>query len=343
MAVSFPGGLNTFVPSHEATGGLTIGFSRNPKRFKVLRYVKRVPVKKSVGYYLTITAEEAARIINTNLSEFVWADGEEAPMGNENTESFAYTPYTTIRYSFEFNLGQKAIDQADWKVLQVHAGIKAQQAMTALTQNVWNTAGTTGNWGANTGTATSLGGGLLDNSTTTTLYIKTLIQTVVENILKITLGVVQREDLVMVMNPTTAGKIAKSQEVVDQLKQSVYALPMLQQGEKFSNWGLPPELYGIPVTVEDAVKVTSKKGAATKTTAYVMPAGQIAFFARPGGLMGMEGIPEFSTMQIFSYEEMTVESKTDPDNRRTKGRVVDDNVPALVAPASGYLVTSATS
>lgn len=304
-----------------------------------------MPVKKSVGYYLTITAEEAARIIDTNLSTFVWADGEEAPMGNENTESFAYSPFTTVRYAFPFNLGQKSIDQADWKILQVHAGFKAQQAMTALTQNVWTTAATSGNWGSSTNTPAGLGFGYWDQSTSTTLYIKETIQAVVEAILQVTLGVVQREDLVMVMNPHTAGLVAKSQEIVDILKQSPFALPMLNQeaGGQFSNWGIPKELYGLPTVVEDAVKVTSKKGATTKTTSYVMANQQIAFFARPGGLMGMDGIPEFSTIQIFSYEEMTVEQKFDPDNRRTTGRVVDDNVPALVAPASGYLLTSATS
>lgn len=344
-APQYPGGYNTFVPSHEASGGLTIGFSRNPKKFKINRYCKRVPVKKSVGYYLTLTAEEAARIIDTNLSTFVWADGDEAPMGNENTESFLYSPYQTVRYAFPVNLGQKAIDQADWKILQAHAGFKAQQAMTALTQNVWNTAGTSGNWGSNTNTPAGLGYGYWDQSTSATLYIKETIQLVVEAILQVTLGVVQREDLVIVMNPHTAGLVAKSQEIVDILKQSPTAIEMIEQGRggRFSNWGLPTELYGLPTVVEDAVKVTSKKGASTKTTTYVMPNQQIAFFARPGGLMGMEGIPEFSTMQIFSYEEMTVEQKYDPDNRRTMARVVDDNVPALVAPAAGYLLTSATS
>ena len=62
------------------------------------------------------------------------------------------------------------------------------------------------------------------------------------------------------------------------------------------------------IVVEGAVKVTSKKGAATKTTGYCMPSQAAVVLARPGGLMGMEGIPEFSTIQGFFYEEFTVET-----------------------------------
>ena len=224
----------------------------------------------------------------------------------------------------------------------MHAGIAAQKAMTADTINVWTTLTTSANWGSNTDTATDLAGGLADAGSSTNPYLKILIQAVAEKILQATLGVVKRKDLVMVVNPNCAGKLAKSGEIIDLIKQSPDAYAMLRQDDQFNQWGLPPILYGIKVVVEDAIRVTSKKGA-SKTTAYCAPNQDIVFLARPGGIMGQEGIPQFSTCQIFSYEEMTVEQKNDPDNRRVLGRVVNDNTPALVAPASGYLVTSATS
>lgn len=344
MAAGYPSGFNTFVPSHEASGGLIVGFSRNPKSFKVNQYIKLVPVKKSVGYYLTITAEEAARVINANLSDFVWPDGAEAPMGNDNLESFAYTKFQTARYVFPFNLGQKAVDQADWQIVQVHGGIAAQKAMTARTVGVWNTIGTGANWGANTDTATNVAGGQLDVATTANPYIKKLFRSVAETILKATLGVVKREDLVCVLNPHTAGLISESAELIDHFKNNQFALAQIRQDAPNQNgmWGLPDVLYGVKIVVEDAVRVTSKKGA-TKATGYVCPAQTLTFMARPGGLVGMEGIPEFSTAQVFCYEEFTTETKSDPDNRRTQGRVVEDYVPALVAPAAGYMVTSATA
>lgn len=346
MAAGYPSGTNVFVPSHEASGSLIIGYSRNPKKFKINKYMKMVPVKKDVGYYLVITAEEAARVINAGLNDFVWSDGQEAPMGNDNLESFQFTKFATVRYAFPFNLGHKAIEQADWKILSVHAGFAAQKAMTARTINFWQTLNTAGNWAGNTNTATSLGGGQWDAATTTNLYIKKALNQVCENILQATIGVVQREDLVLVINPHTARLMAESDEIHQYIKNTPFVFKELVGGTDQNPddlWGLPPSLYGLKVVVEDAVKVTSKKGAATKTTGYCCPAQTAVVMARPGSLMGMEGIPEFSTIQGFFYEEFTVEQMDDVNNRRTVGRVVEDYTPALVAPASGYLITSATS
>lgn len=344
MAVAFPSAGNVFIASHEASGGLIVGFSRNPKRFKLNQYSKMVPVKKGAGYYLQITAEEAARVINTNLSDFVWHDGQEAPMGNDNLESFQYVKYLTTRYAYPFNMGQKTVQQADWPIMQIHAGFAAQKAMTARTIAAMTTLTTGANWGSSTATATSLAGGLWDASSATNKYIRKTFNQVAENILQATLGVVQREDLVCVINPHDARLMAETEELRDYLKQSPFAMAEVRGDVENQNgqWGLPSVLWGIKIVVEDAVRVTSKKGA-TKATTYCLPTTNAIFMARPGGLMGMEGIPEFSTFQQFVYEEMTVETMNDVNNRRTVGRVVDDFASALVSSASGYLVTTISS
>ena len=346
MAAGYPSANNTYVPSHEATGNLIVGFSRNPKKFKLNQYTKLVPVSKGGGYFLSITPEEAARVINTNLSDFVWHDGQEAPQGNTNTESFVYTKYLTDRYSFPFTLGNKTVDQADWPILSVHAGIAAAKAMTARTVNVVNTLTTTGNWSGQTDTATNLGGGKWDVSGATDKFIRKTFNQVSENILQASLGVVQRSDIICVINPNTARLMAETEELRDYLKQSPFAMGQVQgdkAGESSNDtWGLPDQLFGIKIVVEDAVKVTSKKLATSATKAYALPNSYAIFTSRPGGLVGIEGVADFSTCHLFMYEEMTVESFNDVNNRRTTGRVTDDYTPALVAPASGYLVTSAT-
>ena len=345
MAAAYPSGSNTFVPSHDASGGLIVGFSRNPKKFKLNQYMKLVPVKQGQGYYLQITAEEAARVINSNLADYVWHDGQEAPMGSDNTESFQFVRFLTSRYNYTFNLGQKAIDQATWPILSVHAGFMAQKAMTARTISALSTLTTSGNWSGSTGTATSLGGGAWDASGATDKYIRKTFNQVCENILQNTLGVVNREDICVVINPHDARRMAETEEIRDYLKQSPFALAEVRGDVESQNgqWGLPNSLWGVKIIVEDAVKVTSRKGASSKTVSYCLTSGNAIFLARPGGLLGMEGIPEFSTAQMFVYEEMAVETMTDVNNRRTVGRVVDDFTTALVAPASGYLVTSCTS
>lgn len=342
MATGYPSGTNTFVPSHEASGSLITGFSRNPKRFAINRYVKMVPVKKGAGYYLKITAEEAARVINANLSDFVWHDGQEAPAGHDNLESFEYVKFATQRYTFPFTIGHKAVEQADWDVLAVHAGIAAQKAMTARTLKILDVMTAAANWGTSTGTATSLGGGKWNASGATDKFIRKTFNKVAEEILKNTLGVVERSDLACVINPNVARKMAETEELRDYLKQSPFALAEVRQDVESQNgqWGLPDSLWGVKIVVEDAVRVTTKKGE-PKVVDYCMPAATAVFLARPGVLLGIEGIPEFSTVQVFLYEEHNVESMIDVNNRRTLGRVTDDYDTAIVAPASGFLVTEA--
>src|SRR5574340_1100167 len=105
MTAVYPSAYNTFIPDHDASNKLVIDFARNPSKFAVNRYCQVVPVKKVVGYYLQMTIEECARILNTDLSNFAWPDDGEAPEGNEGTESHEFKPFKTKRYAYAFRLG----------------------------------------------------------------------------------------------------------------------------------------------------------------------------------------------------------------------------------------------
>lgn len=346
MAAGIASGLGTFVPSFEASGKLQVEYSRNPKKFALNKYAKLIPVKESIGYYLEIDNDEAARVLQTSLENSAWADGQEAPKGDDFKTTHYFRQFATRRYLTAFNLGQKAVEQASWDIIASYGRAAAQRRMTERTQYAVTTYSTTGNWGGNTDTCTNIAGGKLDVSTTSLNYIKELIQKVADKILKATIGAVNWEDMNMIMNPTTATLISRSAEFVDHLIQSPFALAQVRGDAPSQNgrWGLPDQLFGMNVVIEDAVKVTAAKGQTVTSSdrAYILDTGTIAFMSRPEGLMGSEGVPDFSTLQIFSYEDMTVETKNDPDNRRTAGRVVDDFEVKLVAPASGYLVTACT-
>ena len=93
--------------------------------------------------------------------------------------------------------------------------------------------------------------------------------------------------------------------------------------------------------VDTTTRVTNRKGA-TKARSSMYSDG-IVFVSRPGGLMGTEGVPDFSTVTCFAYEDMTVETMDDTWNRRVRGRVVDDSDIVLTAPLSGYFVTDTES
>lgn len=349
MPATFPGGQNTFVPNHAASGKLVVDFSRNPKKFDVNKYVQIVPVKQTIGYYLLMTIEEAGRIINTNLSDFAWPDGNDAPSGTDGTESFNWQPFRCERFNYAARLGDMAVGQADWDILEQLAAKKAQQAMTGRTQKVLTALTTAGNYDAtHTSDVASITGntGNWAASTTARQDIKRSLNTAAETILLDTLSGVDVDDLILVMNPNCAKQVALSQEIVDHIKGSPDALAQIR-GElpgRNAIFGLPERLYGFNVVVERAAKVTSKKGAA-KATTFVLDKAKPFMCARPGGLIGMAGAPSFSTCTVFVYEqdELTMETLDDRINRRKLVRVTDNFNAVLTAPVSGFLFTLAVS
>src|ERR1700728_1024569 len=108
---SYPSSTNVFVPSHDATGELTISYSRNPKDFALNQWVTMTPITKMIGLYLRFNAEQAARIIKTDLGEFLWKDGAEAPTGNWALEAFTWVKYIADRYAFPFTMGRLTMEQ----------------------------------------------------------------------------------------------------------------------------------------------------------------------------------------------------------------------------------------
>lgn len=340
-----PGQYNTFIPSTQATKGMVVDFSRNPNDFGLPSYAQYVPVDKNVGRYIRMTVEQAGRILDADGADFAWPDGVDAPSGYPDRELFGYYGYTTKRYNFGFSLGELSVEQAEWDVLAQHARISAQRAMTWRTQAVATLLATSGNYDGNTSDVTSINGvtGQLDASTTARKDIKRTFDHMADQIRLKTLGAVKPEDLHVVVGPDFARKISVCQEIVDHIKQSPDAREELEKGLAPNNrYGLPTTLYGYNIEIEDAVKVTTRKGATTSRS-YIWDSDNVAMVSRPGELEGVEGAPSFSTVTLFLKEEMTVESKHDKDNRNHKGRVVEDFAAVMTAPAAGFLATDALS
>lgn len=340
-AYQLPGAYNTYVQNPDATGNLIITFSRDPSQFALPRYVQYRPVTKSTGLYLRIKANECARIMDADLKDYVWPDGGDAPK-RTHTEEFRYEQYRATRFAFPMQLGQLTMEEADWDVEGVHKMFNAQKAMTARTMKVVAQLSTVANWDAAhvawVENITGNGGYTWEASTSALQDIKRSILYGVRTIQKATRGVVKPKDLQLVMSPTTASKIATSQEIVEFVKQQPSA-PQMIEGTKWGldMYGMPSSLYGVPVVIEDAVKVTSERGATTMTDDWVMADGDVFLLARPGSIEAVAGGgPSFSTVTVFFKEEMTVESKMDVDNRRWDHRVVDHYDTVMTAPVSGF-------
>ena len=352
MTAAYPGPSNVFIKDHNASGKMVVDYARNVKDFPVNGYAQIVPVDKVAGYYLEMTVEEAGRIVNANLDNFVWYDGEPAPEGAEGTESFEWKPFSCVRRAFPFKMGNLTVENASWDIISQHSSIKARQAMTARTQLAVTALTTSGNYGtghvrdvtsSNTTTGVPGNSGTWALSTTARQDIKRSLITGAEQIADATLDVVKMEDLRLILSSNLAGKISMCQEIVDHIKGSPMALAQvkgeLSAANRNARYDLPERLYGIETFVESTRKVTSRKGA-TRAVSSIFPTDYACLTARVGSLEGVAGAPSFSTLVIFAYEEMTVETKNDSDNRRSIGRVVENIVAKMVAPASGILFTN---
>jgi hypothetical protein len=279
------------------------------------------------------------------LAEAVWFDGTPRPERSEGTETFEWKEYKTQRYHYGFNLGDKAINQASWDLLETHSRITAQRAMTARTQLAVNEITNASLYDAtHTSAVASIPGntGNLGQSTTQRQDIKRSFNYSANIIKKDTLSAVKTDALIIVMSPETAIEISEAQEFVDHVKHSDHALAQVRGSLPGRNheFGLPDHLYGFEIVVEDAVKVATHKGATT-TKDYVLPKETPVMLSRPGDLVAVGQGPSFSTCMLFAYEELTVETLRQEDHRRQLGSVVDDIDLVLTSPVSGFLFTAA--
>jgi len=352
----FPGFTNVYIPgtNKDADGRLIVGFSRNPNKFGLPGYVQYTPVEQPVGYYLKITNQEMARVVNTQ--DFLWPDGQNRPQRNRDTESHNFIPFRCERYDYGFQIGAKTAKYSSWPIIEQHSQIKAAQCMTARTIRMITKLTTTSNWTTATdpdlgvshtaATATAAGvGGSVYAGTSTDPRLKKLLDSIAVIITKDTNGVVGDDPEVfnVVINPVTARQLAEGAEVHDYLKGSPDALSEIKTGQSpGAKYGLPTNVYGYRFWVEKTVKITARVGASL-VRSFVVPDNALLFLSRVGGLEGIYGAPSFSTATLFTLEEMSIESFDDPKNRLSENHVVEDVAEAVTCPASGYYVVDISS
>lgn len=342
---------NVYIPtfSSEASGALIVSYARDPKRFAVNRYAQITKVERQQGKFIRLNPFDQSRLLTLNGADNVWADGADRPINSD--VAFEYPLYSTNRYSLGFYVGDLAATQSAWDVVAAKASVVASRMMTLQTAKALTAAQTdlaANINGTTTATAATLGGakwdvGYVDSGAANThSYLRVGVQETLSRITKACNAVVDASDICIVMNPTTAKAIAKSNEMVWTAAQSPYAVELLRNDKNFATWGLPSMLFGVgEVVVEPTVYTSTNPNASgTGTQSYVLGDGNILFLARPGALEGQMG--SFSTLHGYFKEEMTVETWNDPVNRREVGSVTSDFTYVVAAPQTGYLVTEAT-
>ncbi len=345
---AFPGGgPNTFVPGLESSNAL-VAFARNPRNFPYNTYVRTMPVSKSKAHYARIDTENAARIIGDNAEEWAWAENDPAPAlskGTTNTHDHDFPSFQTKRYAPGFGLGGKSVEEADFDLIQTHSAMLQQQAATIRALKVSSVLSTAGNYGG-TATATAAGGGKFDASSAANMYIKKAINHVVEQINLQTMGVVQRHHIHMVVSLKMAHAMAETGEIQGILQQSPFALGSLKGDVEVAvAGGLPPRLYGLGgVTVEDTVRVSTKKGAASTTRANTLGDTVACFIARFDEEAAEDSnlVPTLNAITLFEKEFGLQVEQDHPLSRRAVGQVVEDSACEMTAPAASYLLTAAS-
>lgn len=346
-----PGPGNVFIPSgvrksSGATRMMQSEFSRNPDSFPLNTYAQLVTDAAIAGLYVLLDTNAAVRVIN--LRDFEWPDGNDAPDGQ--ARDLTWKKFATNRRSFQFRIGRKARENAAFDIMGANARMSATQAMTARTFDAVTVMTTAANWETAQKAATidallSLTGAEWTSSTATELHIKKSINAVVEKIMLATGGAIRVGDITMVIGPDTAHAMSETPEIVQYLVNHERAIEAGLMGTNAANavYGLPAFLYGVKLIVEDSVRNTTRKGAATQTNSFMM-GNNAVFLSRSGNLEGgAEGVPTLSTLSMFVHEDMSVESEEDEWNRRTKGRVVDDYDVQLTATISGFHIADVTT
>ena len=92
--------------------------------------IRREP--QSNGYYLKITSQEAARVVN--VQDFQWPDDAPDRTSDSGHGVVQLHPvHDAAATRYKFRLGDKASGQAVWPIIEQHSAIKAAQCMTART------------------------------------------------------------------------------------------------------------------------------------------------------------------------------------------------------------------
>lgn len=348
---SLPGPSNVYIPNAADSGNLFVDFSRNTNDFALLRYTQVVSVQHTKGVWWQMGLDERARITDNNGARFVWADGEDRPIPEDNSEFFAMKAFNCIRRSYASKIGKMTSEQAAWDERDRRSRTLAQQAMTYRTVNVINMLTTTGNWDASHVLDLSQSGNTIQGqaivgnfaaSTSARLTIRKVLNGIKSKILQDTRAAVKSKELLLIMNPDTASAISVTQEIVELIKESTVGLKYLKADEDFpkDNFGLPPRLYGVETLIEETVQVTSVRGLVTQSSNYVLPFGTVIVLHRPNTLEGVEGGRSFSTATIHIYREddMAVEADDVRWDRVTNIAVTDNFDTNMTAPVSGFLL-----
>ncbi len=365
MAFQYASQFNAFIPA--ATGQI-IGYIRDPEKYLVNKYAQMIRSDKPVFVYYKLHRDDMGQRVPSTADD-VWSDGAKRPESNNEGFRFDTVEGQTIRRQYDFVIGWQALQNADIKLLLVNTLSARNKMMTAFTRRVTSMLETAANWGDNTSTAAALinqpghwDTASDDPTDVNYLAIKRCLDEALYKIKLATNGAVDGNDEApkLLINPKLALKMSQAPEIRNYIRESPDALAQILGRKKGQNakWGLPEQLYGFDILVEDSSYVSERPQAdggfatspsalvseSTATRKFVKSSTSAVILQRVGGIDGVAGTPSFSTVQVYYHDvETAVEVVDEPWDKRTKGSVVAERDEILAAPESGWLLTDLLS
>lgn len=360
MTMRAIGAFNGLLP--EPTG-MVIGYIRDPKSFPYLQYAQLVPAPDVQFSYYTLHPDDPTSL--PRLNDFDWAYDDYRPTGKAFKLRGEWSESRTNRYDFPYTIGEETIrvwQKAGFNVRQLYDATRASHAAlhraTRVCQGLLDAS-----WASyNTAEPYSLlglasavyfddssGEELLvtGNANPNFQLIRRTFNRIKRRIHLSTNGVVRGDELIAVLPPAVAEKIAESGEMVNFLKQSPYAKDLTDPN--IVDWNLPPRYAGFKLVVEDTVKCFINQKAdgtvADVTVAaqkdYLFDEDSILFVSRPAGLDGGYGYQSFSTCQVYHKGgEARVEAFSDAKHEMVEGHIVMEDKVVTPSLVSGFKLTN---
>ncbi len=347
-------GTNLYIDTFDITGKLIVDYVRSDK-WTVNQVCTITPVNKPSGLYLRVNPNGAVRSRSADGRETVWADKQDSPSGEGNDAEFEFFPFECRRHRETRRIGWVARDTADGiDIVDIETKQGMSKLMTSMYRDFMTVATTSGNYtiSGHVQTATAWGGGLWTAGTINTPTIRPSLHGMALKIIRSSTAAVTMSDLNLLISPVAATAMAGSQEIRAYLAQSPSAMEQVMGGGKNSAWGLPNELYGINVIVQDReVYDTANKGE-TESIDFTWPQNTAVLSARPGGQENNNSSSNFSAFHVFQYKgdskggtsgDLQVETFDHPQHRRTDVCITRWWDIKLIAPRSAAMATNILS
>lgn len=349
MATGQPSYTNTFIAgfSAEMTEKLIVDFGRNYMKAPVFMLAGTTTTDLPQGYFNRQKPEAQARLID-DPAGFEWPDNTPNPFQENNRREFDYVQWNAKRYVYNTTVGDMELEYAAWDVKNQIVNDLGNQAVLNRMKQFYSLLNTSGNYLSGlTDTATNYGGGFWSAGSSSNRYIEKTIQSVIIAMDKASVNGINPEDLFLVVTPTVAMAMARSQEIADGLFRTTDYKEHLQYDlwkGQLSRYGLPPVLYGVNLVVDSWVKTTSRVGATVAST-YTADTNSAYFVMKPGGIKSFSGGKSFGSVEFFvpKGKELVTEVLDQPEHKRKLIRCFDMFDCKLVAREASALVTNVLS